>query len=317
MRVYFYKITGLANNPDVWAGLLKQYKNIDTAVGRSFPASTENGNEVHLLAKECDFVHFNNTYQSFHGMANKSLMHYHGHPDRENDCPGARLHKNFPHKVIINPGHFVAGDGERMGLEACDSSYEPFRWFPIDLNSEFYDVTNPTDKIRICYTPSKAHSPSAYHGKAYNRTVAALQRLQLKHGDKFEYVVVTGQSYGHCLKTKALCNVVIDECISGCYNMSGMEGVGMGKLTIGFLSDATKDLLLKRLCPRAERAPYESVYIDELETYLDDLIEKQKLDFILQRGKDNKEWMEKNWNLNEMLDEMISRYENIMKGDPK
>ena len=289
MKIFFYKKTNLAKNPDTWAYYLKKYRNIDTVVGNR------------LI--ECDFIHFNNTYETFADLQKRSLMHYHGHPDHENKR--GTLHHGYPGYTIINAAHIANG---------ASKDYEPLRWIPIDLNSEFYDVTNPTDKIRICYSPSVTVSSHnfPYHSKGYEQTIPILQNIKNMFGDKVEIVVISNTSYEMCLKLKAQSNIVIDECITGNYHMSGFEGLGMGKLVIGHISDANRKLMLDRLCPQAERFPYESVYITELQEFLIDLIKNNRLDFVIERGKQNKEWINLNWNLEEMLDEMLARYERIM-----
>lgn len=291
MKVAFFKRTNLAKNPDVWAEYLKKYKNIDTFVTNA------------LKDKNFDFVHFNNTYENFDGLEQKSLMHYHGHPEHENKR--GTLDATYPGHIIINAAHTASG---------ANPSYEPIRWFPIDLNSKYYDVENPCDKIRICYTPSvivPSHN-FPYHSKGFELKFPILKSLKQRYGDKIEITVIANVPYNKCLEIKAKSNIIIDECVTGNYHMSGFEGLGMGKMVVGNMSDANKKLMLEQLCPNADRTPYEDVSMDRFENFFVDLIENNRLDFVLERGKQNKEWVSKNWDLSEMLDEMIARYEKIL-----
>lgn len=291
MKILFYKKTNLAKNPDIWAHYLSKYKNVETVV-------TNN-----LSNLEFDFVHFNNTYEKFDGYLQKSLMHYHGHPEHENKR--GMLDPSYNGHIIINAAHIANG---------ANKDYEPLRWIPIDLESKLYDVQNPKDKIRICYTPSVITNSSnfPYHSKGFEFTYPILQNLKNKFPNDVEINVLHGVPYEKCLQIKALSNIVIDECVTGNYHMSGFEGLGMGKMVIGFFSDENKELMLNTLCPNAERIPYESVHITKLEKYLHDLVSNKKIDFVLKRGQENKEWMYKNWNLDDMLEEMLKRYERIL-----
>ena len=291
MRILFYKKTNLAKNPDIWAHYLSKYKKVETKVVNS------------LANHEFDFVHFNNTYEKFNDYLKKSLMHYHGHPEHENKK--GKLDSSYEGHIIINAAHIANG---------ASKDYEPLRWIPIDLESEFYDVQNPKDKIRICYTPSVITNSSnfPYHSKGFELTYPILQNLKNKFPNDVEINVLHGVQYEKCLQIKALSNIVIDECVTGNYHMSGFEGLGMGKMVIGFFSEENKDLMLNTMCPNADRIPYESVHITKLENYLNDLVSNKKLDFVLKRGEENKEWMYKNWNLDDMLEEMLKRYERIL-----
>jgi SAM-dependent methyltransferase len=288
LRIVFYRKTRLAHNPDLWCKYFNKYTDHKCWVTATLP---EEGS--------FDFVHFSNTYVPFEDFLNKSVMHYHGHEDYE--PTGGTINLDFPGKVVANMNHI--GQGSYKGKQAI-------RWFPVDLMDPLYDVPNPDDNIKICYTPSKVKGATEYHDKGYGEVYEIFDTLRRNY-PWVHLTIITGKSYEECLKEKAKHNIIIDECVTGSYHQSGLEGLAMGKMVIGHICDGNQALAKKML---GSEIPYENHTHESMEEFLMDLLDNYKLKQVLETGKRNREWMDKYWNLQEMLDEMVGIYRGVLDG---
>jgi hypothetical protein len=288
LRIAFYRKTRLAHNPELWCKYLNKYTE-----HRGFMTTTVPDTSTF------DIIHFNNTYVPFEDFLNKSVMHYHGHEDYE--PTGGTINLDFPGKVVANMNHI--GQGSYKGKQAI-------RWFPVDLMDPLYDVPNPDDNIKICYTPSKVKGATEYHDKGYGEVYEIFDTLRRNY-PWVHLTIITGKSYEECLKEKAKHNIIIDECVTGSYHQSGLEGLAMGKMVIGHICDGNQALAKKML---GSEIPYENHTHESMEEFLMDLLDNYKLKQVLETGKRNREWMDKYWNLQEMLDEMVGIYRGVLDG---
>jgi hypothetical protein len=288
LNVAFYRKTRLAHNPELWCKYLNKYTKHQGYMTTTVPDSST-----------FDIIHFNNTYVPFEDFLNKSVMHYHGHEDYE--PTGGTINLDFPGKVVANMNHI--GQGSYKGKQAI-------RWFPVDLMDPLYDVPNPDDNIKICYTPSKVKGATEYHDKGYGEVYEIFDTLRRNY-PWVHLTIITGKSYEECLKEKAKHNIIIDECVTGSYHQSGLEGLAMGKMVIGHICDGNQALAKKML---GSEIPYENHTHESMEEFLMDLLDNYKLKQVLETGKRNREWMDKYWNLQEMLDEMVGIYRGVLDG---
>lgn len=316
MKILLYKKTPLARNPDLWSLCLGRYTDHEVYLAlHSAPKfyfwqwSKEKNSLVPSstnvdISKDFDIIHFNDKFIAFDGYEKKSIMHYHS--------INTRTHTHFKGKRIANAPHVFNGFYN-------ENDVEPIKWFPIQYQTPIYNCKNPTDKIRICYTPSN-RNPLMNNGeidmftKGFKETHAILNKLKIKYGDRFSFVTLTGTSKENVLLQKNISNVIIDECVTGNYHMSGLEGLAMGKMVIGYCNEQNINNAHK-IFPSATPVPYENVRLNNLESYLDNLIsDPNSMDYICSKGVENRKWMEENWALEDIIHNMLQIYERVLSG---
>jgi hypothetical protein len=317
MKILFYKESNLALNPDIWVEAIGRYTDHrcqllrwkrggkkkmfvttwvkDTGCWARHPFHPNSFNN--LCSNQVDIVHFNNRFRYFDEYQKKSLIHYH----------------NIPHRRAPT-------DQDFLGFKVCNACHKtngnypdakPIRWFPIDLNNTIYSPSNPTDKIKICFSPSNKLRGGAF-SKGYHETSSILSRLQAKYPEKFSYQIVCGKSRSECLRIKGEHNIIIDECVTGSYHMSGFEGLAMGKMVVGWWNDENVEML-KTICPKSTRVPYDSVNIKNLECFLEKIISQNDIDYVIERGRQNRSWIEENWDIHDIIKDFINIYEDILR----
>lgn len=158
-------------------------------------------------------------------------------------------------------------------------------------------------KIRIGYSPSRKSPGGRWFNKGFKITVQILERLKEKHN--IEYDVITNIPLNECLIRKTQCHIIIDECVTGSYHRSALEGAAMGKLTFCYLSNALKDVV-KRYGNGS--IPFQSCHINILEKTIGAWIERG-VNCICGEGEKARIWMEKHWHPKDVVKEFEEIYE--------
>ena len=117
--------------------------------------------------------------------------------------------------------------------------------------------------------------------------------------------IITNETLNECIKRKAKCNIIIDECVTESYHRSGLEGLALGKMTICSFGNKVENII-KETCG-CDKIPFENIWIDSLENNLLKIINLGS-DFINNKGIENRLWMEKYWNPLDITNEYINYY---------
>lgn len=219
-------------------------------------------------------------------------------------------------------------DSQHVGREIMQYHSEPFR---VDLDvpcpklvlcqyhallPEYGDcriVRNPIDlgirklpdfssgKIRIGYSPSVTRRVNQYYDKGFDKTKSILESLP---ADLYEWDIITGVPLNECIERKSRCHIVIDECVTGSFHRSGLEGLALGAITIAYVkSDLVA--LIQRLYGLT--LPFVNVKIDGLRAAIAAVSPRDVLKCT------NAEWMRENWSPATIAGEYIDIYEEILK----
>lgn len=174
-------------------------------------------------------------------------------------------------------------------------------------NNNLYEPTYPTEKIRIAYAPTQLAKIGKWHDKGYVETKKILDNIQKIFSD-VEVDIIKGVPLKECLERKKLANIVIDECKTGSYHRSGLEGLSQGKLTICYLS--TKVEKMMKNVSGADTLPFHNIPISTLETRLIEIIESG-VNKINEEGMRSRKWIETYWKPEDIVQEFINIYEQI------
>jgi hypothetical protein len=150
------------------------------------------------------------------------------------------------------------------------------------LKHPWFQLREKADKYTIAYSPSNVNG-TGWDDKGYDRTVNILRGLPC------EVDIITGVSIEECLSRKARAHMVIDECVTGSYHRSTLDGIALNCWVINKCDDLCIDNI--RLMTGAEYMPFTSVSLDMLDGYLRMWISRYK-----EPPTHNREWFERYWN---------------------
>lgn len=291
MNIAHYKKTGIANSPEAISNIINKYTDHESKVfgyGENYPNSKTN--RLQDFGKPVDVIHLHNK-NTFHDSKLPRLIQYHSEPFRVNLDVAIT-------KVVIAQYHATLPE-----YQDCIIVRNPIDiWEKINI-PKYYDK-----KIKIGYSPS-TKTDKGWYNKGYKQTTNILQNLKEKYKEKIDIDIIYGVDYVQCKNRKSLCNIVIDEVMTGSYHRSGLEGLSLGCLTICKISDEV-DKVMKNISG-SDRHPFLSCSIKELEYTLTDLIENKTIEDIIKKGVESREWMKKYWNPIDIAEEYIKIYKNL------
>lgn len=161
---------------------------------------------------------------------------------------------------------------------------------------------NPTDKRNY---PLGAQT---CRGKGYYQTMTILQRLvqenviKLLCGDKIPWKEL--------MRKRARADILIDECVTGGYHLTSLEGLSQGLATIAYLDDTT----IRQICDITgsgqDELPWVNCRIEQLEQQLRNLATDK--DLLSDYQNKSRQWMEKYWCPEKQLRHYITAYTDVI-----
>ena len=197
-----------------------------------------------------------------------------------------------------SPQSHVWRHGEKDGWPWCViGQYQP-RYYPgcavvpnlIPLKHPWFQSgPKPTDRVRIAYSPSQTDR-KGWDSKGYEQTLDILAELrQVVPEVPIEIDIITAVPLEDCLKRKATAHIVIDECVTGSYHRSSLEGLALGCVVINNC-DAASANNLRALT--GQDIPFVRSCLDTLLGTLNNLVHATPKK-LAEEGQVNREWMER------------------------
>jgi hypothetical protein len=275
-----YKITPIAQAPDELAKCIGKYSD-----NHSFVITPGNLAD----AKKCDKIICHNKFYSF-------------------DKPTALMVHSEPEMVDYNAPVSV-----KMVISQYHATLPQFEKFVkvkniIDFETAEYNINEVVGKIRIGYSPSRMNKMGNWHDKGYSQTVKILKTIKAYYPHLVDIDIIHGVPLAECISRKSKCNLIIDECITGSYHRSALEGLALGKATICYVSPDVEKVLKE--VTGCDNIPFINVDINNLEQELCKLVELGwgNLNRI---GNKNRTWMETYWHPRNIVNEFLRIYETI------
>lgn len=227
---------------------------------------------------QADVIHFNNTFWKTDTPA---VIQYHSEPTWKGlmlDCPYKKLVNAQYHMLLPE---YADCDPVRQVINFCDPEWD------------MLDVPEP----RIGYSPTSRVKVGQWHDKGYEATVAAIKASGLA------YDIIEGVSPEECIERKRHCSIIIDECVTGSYHRSGLEGLALGKRTIGCISGTLQAWATHKfgsMIPICQ--PITGI--------------KNAIGIVLylsgKPGFSNRLWMLKHWHPADVVQEYVRAYEEVL-----
>ncbi len=302
MKILWYNSTPLAGMPwrtakvmdrflrpqGGWARCLTQKAGYGG--GRVFPTDlTPNTPEAHQAAQEADLAIVGAYFKG-------SIP---GNPD----LPYVR-HYSTEHFRWADPSP-EPGSATVVGQyqhSVCAPQLDPLpNCMPID-DPMFMPEPKPQDRVRIVYAPSSrmgedVSGPRGWARKSYAPVTKALEHIGLR-SERNEYplpveiFVLENVPYEEVMAAKRTAHICIDECSTGSYHSSGLEGLACGCATLCWLSSNVQETLRTMLADGAmeEGVPFELSTKSKIESALETLVSNPGI--LEARGRWARNWME-------------------------
>lgn len=265
MRIQISKPTPIANAPDELCYAINKWTDHEAFVS----------NDPDAVA---DIVHCNNAYLD---TFKPSVIQYHSEPG----WPGVDLDAPC-RKLIIAQYHATLPEYKDCTVVRNVINFD---------RPEY--AYKPVEGLRIAYSPSSKVKVGQWHDKSYNETVKALE--------SYDADIITDVPLSECLRRKNNCSVVIDECVTGSYHRSALEGLAMGKVVVCRLSKQVDAIALNA---SGGALPMINRKLSDLPNVL------KCLEVLWQpkSGYENRLWMIKHWHPKDIAEEFIKIYEEVL-----
>ena len=151
-------------------------------------------------------------------------------------------------------------------------------------------------KVRITYAPSNnsacfdRKAPDFWDNKGYQATLSILDRLARR--DDVEVDVITGCDLKGCLARKRQAHIVIDECVTGSYHRSSLEGLALGTVVVNAADRLSLDAA--KHCAGGAEPPFVISRLDGVSSKLTELVDAGPAG-LTRRGLAGRAWMEQCW----------------------
>ena len=260
------KFSRLANAPDEIVRVLQRYGQYRYSLVCGATQEKLRNHILKILDEHPDtkcIIHFHNKYCSLPRIPNcQKVIQFHTEPG-----PKVQMNPHFARRLVLNQYHCTLPfyhSCEHLVRNTVDRETMHPRWEkPIFCKTA----------IQIVYIPSVICRVNQHYDKGYAETKPILERVQRKFPKKVRLVIRHGLSYQQSLDEKKEAHIVIDECKTGSFHKTSIEGLTYGALVFAKLSPALQE---KHQRVYGRLPPIENVGLDKLEERLIEWVVKGK-----------------------------------------
>lgn len=248
------KFTNLANAPDEIFKMQKKYE--DNNIKFYFVHNNKILLRKILIKHKNDniILHFHNLkfeLDIFKNLNLKKIIQYHSEPSKKVDL---KVDNSFT-KLTLNQYHCLLKEYNKCSIVRNFFNYDN----PIIFNQ----------KIKIGYFPSVIKAVNKYYDKGFVETVPILNKINENLKDKVIIDIGYSLTYDECINRKKDCHIIIDECKTGSFHKTTIEGLMLGCIVLVYISE---DLCKKHLNLYSKELPIINTNLIELENKIIELI---------------------------------------------
>jgi hypothetical protein len=284
--IIHYKFSLLANAPNE---IYELQKKNETGLIKYYLVNNNISNLINLINKNSNnkiIIHFHNNILPILNSNIKKIIHYHSEPT----IVRLNVDKTFK-KLVLNQYHCLLPE-----YKGCK------------IVRNFFNYKNPiifNEKIKIGFYPSTITRRNQYFDKGYVETKPILDNIKTFFGENIIVEILYNIPYNVCIQKKSECHIIIDECKTGSFHKTTIEGLMLGCIVFVNISNELENIH-KKLYNKT--LPVINTKLDTLEEKLKEIILLGK-DEIEKIGLKNKEYFLSYWN-NEII---YNEYNNIYK----
>lgn len=178
--------------------------------------------------------------------------------------------------------------------------------------------TTYNDVINVLYSPTSRIQLNDYRqtcqGKGYAETLQVLKLLEKKFQHQITVRVVEKLPKEEVMALRLKADILIDECITGGYHRTSLEGLACGTVVVANLMKQVKDIICKVSGSAKEALPWAVCRIEQLEECLTQLIDlfytdRQAFEGLKLNGK---KWMQTYWNPELLVNKYTEHYKQVL-----
>jgi len=250
---------------------------------------------IQYRLNRADVLHWHNMYIE-NDLHAKQLVTFHSPPENRmvHDSINMLTNNNKVKKTVVSHYHTL--------LDAY-SGYTGVRNI-VDVDDSYVTPCNPKQHVLFGMTPTPEQPGTIWQTKGFDKTLLMMKRLKMRNS-RVHFRTLTDATRSDCLEFKSNCDLVIDECVTPGFHLSGLEGLALGKPTVCWIDDRVCDML-KRLTG-AEDVPFISDSVYWLEDTLYRLLERGD-DHLREVGSKSREWFCKYWKTSDILNQYVQLY---------
>ena len=259
------KFSGLASAPDEVVHILQRHGKYHYSLVCGASQKKLREHLLSILRREPNMkflIHFHNKFCPLPRIPNcQKVIQYHSEPKR------AWINHNFARKLVLNQYHCTL-----PFYRSCEHIVRN----TIDLKRICPNWKKPQfckKGIKIVYIPSILVRANEFHDKGYQETKPILERIQRKFPKKVRLVILKKVPYNKSIQEKREAHIVIDECKTGSFHKTSIEGLSFGAIVFAKLSLALQE---KHMHLYGRLPPIENVGLDKLEDRLIEWVVKGK-----------------------------------------
>jgi hypothetical protein len=288
--IIHYKCTNLAKAPDEIFKIQSKYQDSNTIYYLVYNNKKSLFDLINKHSNESVIVHFHNKIIDLNTINKKinlkTIIQYHSEPIK------VQLNVKTNIKLVLNQYHCLLKEYENCHIVRNFFSYDKLIHF--------------NKKIKIGYYPSIIKEQNIYYDKGYNETKKILDKIKSKFNE-IEIEIMYNISYDECINRKSSCHITIDECKTGSFHKSTIEGIMTGSIVFVYISP---ELEKKHLELYNKNLPVVNTPInlleEELENYI--ILGKEKLEEI---AIENRNEFISYWNDKIIYDEFYNIYQKL------
>ena len=156
-------------------------------------------------------------------------------------------------------------------------------------------------------TPTPTQEGTIWQRKGESMMRLVFESLVCDYGwrNKICYRELTRVPFEYALAAKKGADVVMDECITPSYHLSGIEGLALGKPTFCWLDSKVEDML--KQVSGSDTNPFLGDYVGWLPDILDDMLSQGRA-HLNTLGKNSKKWFDKYWKPQDIVNRFLEIY---------
>lgn len=182
----------------------------------------------------------------------------------------------------------------------------------ISIDDPTFMPAEKPEELVIVYTPtSRSQKPGDWANKGYNETVTALRRIERDYRGQVRVFLLQNRPYEEVMAVRRRAHIVIDECATGSYHTTTLEGLSCGAATICRIDDLTQEALNRLLPGKQVRLPVLNTTLIELEERLRVLVENRATTEEI--GASSRAWMQTNYSERWQAETWISWHRSFLQ----